>query len=53
MSDPDGGGEAPPDLPPRLPYRSSVPNIPMPSHVDTDIPPRVPPRPPRTRGIER
>lgn len=44
----------PPELPPKLPSRSSVHNIQLPpTATDTELPPRLPPRPPRSRGIER
>lgn len=47
----------PPQLPPKLPTRASSHNIAAPTAVhpisDVELPPRLPPRPPRGRGIER
>ena len=45
--------ELPPELPPKLPSRASVHNIPYSPSPETDIPPRLPPRPSKTKCIER
>lgn len=44
--------ERPPELPPKLPSRSSA-QFPLTPTLEADLPPRLPPRPAKGKGIER